>query len=50
MNCVLIKCKVKYILEFYRGPVWLNELGSWITFRQLIQAYHQYGVGSRPAL
>jgi hypothetical protein len=41
---------VKYILEFYRGPVWLNELGSWITFRQLIQAYHQYGVGSRPAL
>ena len=28
---------------------WLNELGSWIT-KQLIQAYHQYGVGSRPAL
>jgi len=31
------------------GPGWLNELGSWIT-QQLIQAYHQYGVGSRPAL
>jgi hypothetical protein len=31
------------------GPGWLNELGSWITY-QLIQAYHQYGVGSRPAL
>ena len=28
---------------------WPNELGSWIT-KQLIQAYHQYGVGSRPAL
>ena len=26
----------------------LNELGRWI--QQLIQAYHQYGVGSRPAL
>ena len=32
-----------------RRPGWLNELGSWITY-QLIQAYHQYGVGSRPAL
>jgi hypothetical protein len=32
-----------------RSPGWLNELGSWITL-QLIQAYHQYGVGSRPAL
>ena len=31
------------------GPGWLNELGSWIT-QQFIQAYHQYGVGSRPAL
>ena len=31
------------------GPGWLNELGSWIT-QQLIQAYHQYGVDSRPAL
>ena len=31
------------------GPGWLNELGSWITC-QLIQAYHQYGMGSRPAL
>jgi hypothetical protein len=32
-----------------RGPGWLNELGSWITL-QLILAYHQYGVGSRPDL
>ena len=31
------------------GPGWLNELDSWIIY-QLIQAYHQYGVGSRPAL
>ena len=31
------------------GPEWLDELGSWITY-QLIQAYHQYGVGSHPAL
>ena len=29
--------------------MWLNELGSCITL-QLIQAYHQYGVGSSPAL
>jgi len=28
---------------------WLNKLGSWIT-QQLIQAYHQYGVGSCPRL
>ena len=33
----------------YIEPGWLNELGSWIT-QQLIQAYHQYGVCSRPAL
>jgi hypothetical protein len=31
------------------GFGWLNELGSWIN-QQLTQAYHQYGVGSRPAL
>jgi hypothetical protein len=31
------------------GSGWLNELGSWITY-QLIQVYHQYGVGSRPTL
>ena len=30
-------------------PGWLNELGSWIT-KQLIQTYHQYNVGSHPAL
>jgi hypothetical protein len=28
------------------GPGCLNELGCWITY-QLIQAYHQYGVGSK---
>jgi len=32
-----------------QGPGWLNELGNWIN-KQLIQAYHQYGVGLRPAL
>jgi hypothetical protein len=31
------------------GPGWLNELVSWIT-SQLIQAYHQYSVGSHPAV
>jgi hypothetical protein len=31
------------------GPGWLNELGSWIT-QQIIQAYHQYSVGSRKPL
>jgi hypothetical protein len=34
---------------FFIGPGWLNELDSWIT-QQFIQAYHQCGVGSRPAL
>ena len=29
-----------------QGPGWFNEVGCWIT----VQAYHQYGVGSRPAL
>ena len=33
----------------FGGSGWLNELGSWIT-QQLIQNYHQYGVGSRSAL
>ena len=32
-----------------RGPRWLNELGRWIT-SQLIQAFHQYSVGSRLVL
>ena len=36
-------------LVYNEGHVWLNQLGSWIT-QQLIQAYHQYDVGSRPAL
>jgi len=31
-----------------REPGLFNELGRWIL--QLIQAYHQYGVGSHPAL
>jgi len=31
------------------GPGWLNELGSWIT-KQLTQAYHQDGMGSRSTL
>ena len=35
-------------LILYIGAEWLNELGRWI--QQLIQAYHQYGAGSRPAL
>ena len=35
--------------SIFEGPGWLNELGSWITL-QLIQAYHQYGVGSCPTL
>jgi hypothetical protein len=33
--------------KLIEGTRWLNELGSWII---LIQAYHQYGVGSCPAL
>jgi len=37
------------MVSILKGPGWLNELGSWIT-KQLIQAYHQYVVGSRPAL
>ena len=35
--------------QIKKGPGWFNELGSWIIY-QLIQAYHQYGVGSHPAL
>ena len=35
--------------NYKSGPGWLNELGSWVT-KQLIQAYHQYGVVSGPAL
>ena len=37
------------LFRIHIGPGWLNELGSWVT-QQLIQAYHQYGVGSYPAL
>jgi hypothetical protein len=43
------KIQHNFIITFHCGPGWLNELGSWITLH-LIQAYHQYGVGSRPAL
>jgi hypothetical protein len=39
---------VNKIFNIGKGPGWLNELGSWITLK-LIQAYHQYGVGSRLA-
>jgi hypothetical protein len=42
----LFLCTISLALE---GGVWINELGSWITL-QLIQAYRQCGVGSRPAL
>jgi hypothetical protein len=35
--------------SLYEGPGWLSELGSWITL-QLVQAYHQYGMGSHLAL
>jgi len=45
----IIYAKQYEYFYFSVGPGWLNELGSWIT-KQLIQAYHQYGVGSRPAL
>ena len=38
-----------WISNRHKGLGWLNELGSWIT-KQLIQAYHKYGVGSHPAL
>jgi hypothetical protein len=37
-----------YCLYIWRARVTI-ELGSWITY-QLVQAYHQYGVGSGPAL
>ena len=37
------------IIKVVQGPGWLNELGSWFT-EQLMQACHQYGMGSRPAL
>ena len=37
------------IFYLKQDPGWLNELGSWITYK-LIQAYNQYGVGSLPAL
>jgi hypothetical protein len=47
--CFIIEnVNLLHIFHFDRGPGWLNELGSWITL-QLI-AYHQYGMGSRPAL
>ena len=36
-----------YFISLTEGPGWLNELGSCITY-QLIQAYHQCGVGSHP--
>jgi hypothetical protein len=47
-NKTLHICLWFFFFNFIKGPGWPNELGSWIT-QQLIQAYHQYGVGSRPA-
>jgi hypothetical protein len=48
-----IVCFVSILLNHcsldVKGPGWLNELGSRIT-QQVIQAYHQYGVGSSPPL
>ena len=38
-----------YFIKYKLQSVWLIELGSWITL-QLMHAYHQYDVGSRPAL
>ena len=38
-----------YHCQWNRGPGLVNGLGNWIT-QQLMQAYHQYGVCSRPAL
>ena len=52
-NCDAMTIRLKfehdYLYRFPVGPGWLSELGSWITY-QLIQAYHQYGVGTRPTL
>jgi len=39
---------ISIYLKKYKWLGWLNELGRWIW--KLIQAYHQYGVGSLPAL
>ena len=44
VNTFQIQYKIKM-----KEPGWLSELGNWITY-QLVQAYHQYGVGSCPAL
>ena len=44
VNTFQIQYKIKM-----KEPRWLSELGNWITY-QLVQAYHQYGVGSCPAL
>jgi len=44
-----VKSNVCCIFFIGEGPGWLNELGSWIT-EQLIQAYHQYGMGLHPVL
>jgi hypothetical protein len=41
--------RFRHLFNVKTGPGWLNELGSWITW-QIIQAYNQYGVGSRPTL
>ena len=46
---VFIVSAIEQYIANDKGPGRLNRLGSWIT-KQLIQAYHQYGVGSPPAL
>ena len=38
-----------YDFNIYRGPGWLNGLGSWLPYNSY-KPYHQYDVGSRPAL
>ena len=42
-------CLASISIYILAEPGCLNELGSWITY-QLIQTYHQYGMGSHPAL
>ena len=49
-----LQMEMYYVIEYtptcrVKGPGLINELGSWITY-QLIQAYHQYSVDSRPTL
>jgi hypothetical protein len=47
--CFIYRCLSFCTFSFGHRVRWLNELGSWTT-KQLLQSYHQYGVGSDPAL